>query len=90
MRAVEKEWRGRDKGAEFDALAGFIDPANGGEGDYAPAAARLGCEPGHARVLVHRLRKAYREAVLAAVADTLEHATPAAVEEELAALVAVF
>ncbi len=90
MRAVEHDWRARAKAAEFDALASFIDPANGGEGDYAPAAARLGCEPGHARVLVHRLRKAYRAAVLAAVADTLEHATPAAVEEELAALVAVF
>lgn len=90
MRAVETDWRARGKAAEFDALAGFIDPANGGDGDYAPAAKRLGCEAGRARVLVHRLRQAYRAAVLSAVADTLELATPEAIEEELAALVAVF
>jgi RNA polymerase sigma factor (sigma-70 family) len=55
---------------------------------YADAAAKLAMSEGNVRVLVHRLRKRYRELLKQEVAQTL--ADPAQADEEMRALMGAF
>ena len=87
--ALAAEWSADDKGEIFDALRPFLgfDQEESGT-SYATIAARLGLSAGAIRVAVHRLRKRYREILLAQIAETLDEPTPKAVEDEIHALFA--
>jgi RNA polymerase sigma-70 factor (ECF subfamily) len=71
------------KAAGFDHLKAFLT----GEGDYRQAAAALGMNEGAARVAVHRMRRRYRELLMAEIAETVSD--PAAIQEEIRHLIEV-
>ena len=74
---------------EFTALRPFLDFSEEESGpSYATVAAQLGGTTGAARVAVHRLRKSYREALFAEIAETLDDPSPEAIKEEIQALFA--
>jgi RNA polymerase sigma-70 factor (ECF subfamily) len=68
------------KASVFDELKAFLVEASSTE-RYAAVAERLGTTPGAARVAVHRLRRRYKELLLAEIAQTV--ADPADAEAEL-------
>jgi RNA polymerase sigma factor (sigma-70 family) len=74
---------------EMEVLRPFLD-ASGLSGDaaYEQAAQALGMTVANTRVVVHRLRHRYRRIFQDTVAATLESEDPAAVEEEMRALLA--
>jgi DNA-directed RNA polymerase specialized sigma24 family protein len=80
LREVEAEEAARGKQSHFDALKPFLsrEPE---PGEYAALAAGLSLEQRTLAVQVHRLRARYREAVRAAVADTVDG--PVEVEAEM-------
>jgi RNA polymerase sigma-70 factor (ECF subfamily) len=82
---IECEAEGR--GSQFAELKIFLT-AGKGVVSYAETAARLNLDETAARVLVHRLRKRYRELLRAEIANTLSD--PAQVSEELRALFGAF
>jgi len=75
------------KGDRFEQLKCYLSVGKG-EIPYASAAASLAMEEGTVRVLVHRLRKRYRQLLRNEVGHTL--ADPKMVDEELAALMTAF
>jgi RNA polymerase sigma-70 factor (ECF subfamily) len=74
------------KTAEFESLKAVL-MADRGAIDYAALATGLGLSEGAARVVVHRLRKRFRELFRGAVADTVSG--PDEVDDELRYLVGV-
>lgn len=68
------------KESQFGELKQFLT-TNGGAGEYAVAAGRLGVETSSVPVLVHRLRQKYRDLVRAEVAQTVS--SPAELAEEM-------
>jgi RNA polymerase sigma-70 factor (ECF subfamily) len=70
--------------APYRAFLGF--EAGGGE-DYAAAARGLGVSEGAVRVNVCRLRKQFREALFATIADTLDEPTEENIRAEVRALI---
>jgi DNA-directed RNA polymerase specialized sigma24 family protein len=64
----------------FDRLRGFLT-MDDDAGSHADAAKDLGMTPGAVKVAVHRLRRRYRDALRARVADTVD--SEEAVEKEL-------
>lgn len=64
----------------FDRLCGFLT-VDGDAGTYADAAADLNMTSGAVKVAVHRLRRRYRDALRARVADTVD--SEEAVDQEL-------
>lgn len=83
---VRKGYEARGKGEQFETLAPFL-AWNSGE-DFAAAAETLGLTESGVRVAVHRLRRRYRDAVSAAVADTVTDSADLA--SELAGLRTLF
>lgn len=85
--AAERAAAGRAR--EMEVLRPFLD-ASGLSGDaaYEEAAAALGMSLANTRVAVHRLRHRYRRVLMETVAATLENEDPAAVEDEMRALLA--
>lgn len=79
---LQAQWRRDGRGAEFDALKGAI--VGGDIGPYRDVGTALGMSEGAVKVAVHRLRRAYRDALRTAVAHTV--ADPADVDDELRAL----
>jgi len=75
------------KGDRFEKLKCYLSVGKG-EIPYASASASLAMGEGTVRVLVHRLRKRYRQLLRNEVGRTL--ADPKMVDEELAALMAAF
>lgn len=75
------------KAALFEALEPTLtgDPLTGG---YAEAAGTLGMSEGAVQVAVHRLRRRYREAIRALIAETVDD--PGQVDDELRDLFAAF
>ncbi len=69
------------RGDAFDALAPLLGGGDPGDGGAAAAAERLGLAPGAVRVALHRLRRRYRAALRAAIAETV--ADPAEVDDEI-------
>jgi DNA-directed RNA polymerase specialized sigma24 family protein len=61
---------------------------NGDSAAYSAAGAEIGLSEGAVRVTVHRLRNRFRELLRAEVAETLADPTPAAIDAELADLLA--
>jgi RNA polymerase sigma-70 factor (ECF subfamily) len=84
MRRLREEHRTAGKLPEYELLKPWLT-AERGEIDYQALASALGTEPASARSVIHRLRRRFREAfreeVIATVAD------PADVEDEIRALV---
>ncbi len=75
-----------DDAERHKALARFL--TGGDAGSYAHAAAELGMEPGAVRVAVHRLRARFAACLREEVAETLSEASPAAIDAEIADLLA--
>jgi len=81
---LRAEYAAAGKTVEFDQLKGALT-AERGSIAYRDLAAALDLSEGAARVAVHRLRKRFREAFRATVAETVS--TPEEVEDELRYLV---
>ncbi len=77
---LEQEMANAGKAAQFSELKPYLtdDPD---EGDYGAAAAKLNASRQSVAVLVHRLRRRYRELVRAEVAETV--ISPLDLEEEI-------
>ena len=89
LAVLEAQWAADGHANEFIALRPFLDFAEEESGpSYATVAAQLGSTTGAARVAVHRLRKRYREALFAEIAETLDDPSPEAIKEEIQALFA--
>jgi RNA polymerase sigma factor (sigma-70 family) len=86
LAGLAEEYRATDRAAEFELLKGHL-VAPRGEIDYETTAAELGLSAGAARVAVHRLRKRFREAIRAEIAETV--AAPGELDVELAHFVKV-
>ena len=80
---LESEMRDEGKSAQFDALKPWLTAEADGT-PQADAAAKLGMSVEAVKVAVHRLRKRFREAVKAEIAQTVGQAGD--VREELEAL----
>lgn len=83
---LRTEYEQAGKAAEFDRLKGFLS-AERGTISYGPVAAELGAREGAVRVMVHRLRRRFREIFREEVTHTL--AQPADLAEEMQHLMAV-
>ena len=84
--SLEQEYAAAGKGAHFEALRPFLTGAQAYAAGYEQLARSLGLSNVSARQAVHRLRERFRELLRRGVADTLREPTPAAIDEELAAL----
>jgi DNA-directed RNA polymerase specialized sigma24 family protein len=83
---IRDEYAASGKAELFEALKPFLAAESGDEG-YAKPAHDLGMSASHVAVLVHRLRRRFRDCVCAEVADTV--ANPADVESEMRELFGV-
>jgi RNA polymerase sigma-70 factor (ECF subfamily) len=78
--AVQAKWQQSGRRVEFDVLKASL-LGEGPPGGYAAAAERLGTTAGAVKTAVHRLRKAFRAELRAAIAETVsDHAE---IDEEL-------
>jgi len=84
---LQSECEAEGRGSQFAELKIFLTAGKGAM-PHAEAAARLDLDEAAVRVLVHRLRKRYRELLRAEIANTLSD--PAQVTEELRALFGAF
>lgn len=84
---LRDECAAEDKAELFDHLKPFLMLGTGAI-PYAEAAADTGMTEGALRVVVHRLRRRYRELLRLEIAQTLSH--PAQVEAEMQALFSAF
>ena len=80
MATVQKKWQRAGRGAEFEVLKASL-LGEGPPGGYAAAAQQLGTTEGAIKVAVHRLRRAFRNELRAAIGETVTD--PADVEEEV-------
>lgn len=87
LKRLRDEWEAKGKGGLFDAAQGFLTVEGAGN-RYADAARQADMSEGNLRVVVHRLRKRYRELLKDEIAHTL--ADPAMIDEELASLMSAF
>jgi RNA polymerase sigma-70 factor (ECF subfamily) len=87
LHRLESERAASGHGDEMRALAPFLDIASGGVASYAKASAALGWTINATCVAVFRLRRRFRDLLLATVADTLEHPDPEAIEAEMRELI---
>lgn len=78
--AVQGKWQEAGRGAEFDVLKASL-LGEGPPGGYAAAARTLGTTEGAVKVAVHRLRRAFRTELRAAIAETVVE--PSEVDDEL-------
>jgi RNA polymerase sigma-70 factor (ECF subfamily) len=78
--AVQTKWQQIGRGAEFYVLKASL-LGEGPAGGYAAAARQLGSTEGAVKVAVHRLRKAFRAELRAAISETVSD--PAEIDEEL-------
>jgi RNA polymerase sigma-70 factor (ECF subfamily) len=77
--------------SEGDVRTCRLEPyltANGDSAAYSTVGVELGMSEGAVRVTVHRLRNRFRELLRAEVAETLAEPTPAAIDAEIADLLA--
>jgi RNA polymerase sigma-70 factor (ECF subfamily) len=80
LAALRTDWEAGGRVAEFDVLKASL-LGEGPPGGYAAAAKQLGTTEGAVKVAVHRLRKAFRTELRAAIGETVSD--PADVDEEL-------
>jgi RNA polymerase sigma factor (sigma-70 family) len=86
MGSLEQEYVEAGKRPQFDALRPFLTAAQAHATGYEELAGQLKLSVVATRQSVHRLRERFRQILRQHVADTLREPTPAAVDEELAAL----
>jgi DNA-directed RNA polymerase specialized sigma24 family protein len=86
--ALRDDFISRGKLPEYEALRPYL-LAEGNAEAYAAAGAGVGVTLGNFKVMVHRLRKRYREIFRGEVAKTLDAPTEAAVDAEIRELVAL-
>lgn len=86
LREVRGAYAAEGKAGVFEALKGALTGEDSGAG-YAEIGAALGLNEGAVKVAVHRLRKRYREALRARIADTVED--PSEVDGEVRHLFSV-
>lgn len=84
LEQLAAEFAARGRGEHFAALSGYLE-ADGGPG-FAASARDLGMSEGAVKVAVHRLRKRFRELLVAEVRQTL--ADPDGAADEIEALLA--
>ena len=84
---LRAEWDDDGKATQFDQLKIFLTAGKGAV-PHADVARTLGMDEGAVRVVVHRLRKRYRELLRDEIAHTLSD--PAQVDEEMRALFGAF
>ena len=84
---LRAEWDDDGKAKQFEQLKIFLTAGKGAVA-HADVARSLGMDEGTVRVVVHRLRKRYRELLRDEIAHTL--ADPAMVDEEMRALFGAF
>jgi RNA polymerase sigma-70 factor (ECF subfamily) len=77
---LRAEFTAKDKAETFDAIKEFLN-GEAEPGDYERVAQRAGVSSGNLTVMVHRLRKRYRELVRAEIAQTVE--SSGEVDEEM-------
>jgi RNA polymerase sigma-70 factor (ECF subfamily) len=73
MARLREEYERDGRGADFSRMKKYLT-AEGGAMPYAQIAQEIGATEGAARVAVHRLRRRFRDAFRAAVADTVSGA----------------
>lgn len=83
---VRAGYAARGQAALFEALEPHLVPG-AAPAQQAEVAGTLGMREGAVRVAIHRLRRRFRDALVDAVAQTVD-GQPEAVEDELSALVA--
>lgn len=84
---LQHERAAADREQEMTELRGFLDASGtAGETTYEDAARALGWSVNTTRVAVHRLRLRYRQLLQDQIAATLEKEDPAAIREEMQAL----
>ncbi len=83
LTALETEQSSACGGNEWALLSPFLKFSTGGKASYNAAAGELGWTVNATRVKVFRLRRRFRALLIEAVADTLEEATPDAIEAEI-------
>lgn len=88
MARLDRELVAKGKAGSWEHYRGFLGLESGGNQDYAEAARSLGIGEGAVRVAVCRLRRQFRDALFATVADTLVDPTEANVRSEIRALIA--
>jgi RNA polymerase sigma-70 factor (ECF subfamily) len=80
LASVQEKWQEAGRGGEFVVLKASL-LGEGPPGGYAAAARTLGTTEGAVKVAVHRLRRAFRAELRAAIAETVSK--PSEVDEEL-------
>jgi RNA polymerase sigma factor (sigma-70 family) len=86
MALLEHEYVTTQKQKHFEVLRPFLTAAQAHTQGYDELAVTLNISKVAARQAVHRMRERFRHILRHCVADTLREPTPAAVDEELAAL----
>jgi len=86
MASLEQEFVAGGKREQFETLRPFLTAAQAHAAGYEELARQLKSSNATARQAVHRLRERFRQILRRCVADTLRDPSPAAVDEELAAL----
>jgi len=85
LAVLEKEFAAADKAAQFHALKPWL-MGEGPSMSQTEAAKQLGLSEGAVKVVIHRLRKRFRDVVRAEISQTLRD--PTLVDEELRHLIA--
>jgi RNA polymerase sigma-70 factor (ECF subfamily) len=80
LERVAEEMRGRGRTREFERLRPFL-VEEASDDSYRAASTELGMSEGAVKVLIHRLRRRFREQLRAAIAETV--ASPADVDDEI-------
>lgn len=88
MARLERELEAKGKAGSWEPYRRFLGLESGGNEDYAVVARKLGVGEGAVRVAVCRLRRQFRDALFATVADTLVDPTEEGVRSETRALIA--
>jgi RNA polymerase sigma-70 factor (ECF subfamily) len=84
---LEADLAARGKAGTLTPYRAFLGLDAGGGEDYAATARALGLSEGAVRVNVCRLRKAFRAALFATIADTLDAPTEESIRAEVRALI---
>lgn len=84
---LESELAARGRPGTLAPYRAFLGIEAGGNEDYAATAHELGLSEGAVRVNVCRLRKEFRTALFAAIADTLNEPTDESIRAEVRALI---
>jgi len=82
LHLMHAEHEAMGKARQFQELRSFLT----GDEDYRAAATALGMSDGSVRVAVHRLRRRYRDLLVAEISDTVS--SGADVDEEIRHLIA--